>query len=65
VFSIAIALNSCFSFPSSSTFAFRLWFGKYIRPSLMSQPLLWAKETTAPSLSRKRRFLVEEMGSEG
>jgi hypothetical protein len=31
----------------------------------MSQPRDWANEMTAPSESRKRRFLVEEIGRDG
>jgi len=62
VFSMTIWL-SAFSLPSSTPIL--TWFGKYIRPSLIAQPLLCAKETTAPSLSKKSRFLVEEIGRDG
>ena len=39
--------------------------GKYIRPSLTTQPSSCANLTTLPSESRKRRDLASEMGMEG
>lgn len=39
--------------------------GKYILPSLATQPLPCANSTTLPSLSRNSRFLALAMGSEG
>jgi hypothetical protein len=36
-----------------------------MRPSVIVQPRLLANSMTAPSLSRKSRFLVDEIGSDG